>query len=493
MEQINDQLYSVDQIRQLEELAVKQYNISESQLMASAGLTAFNALQAHFPHAKSVVVIAGHGNNGGDGYVVARHAAQAGMTVRAYHIGSLDDLSQVAQASAADAQKAGVEFEPYVESINVQCDVVVDALLGIGLHGEVRGVYLDAINTINHCEAKVLSIDIPSGLEANTGAVLGASVRADLTVTFIGIKRGLLTGNAPGFIGELICDDLQIPQDAFKQIKANTVLLHPETLPARRRDAHKGAYGHVLVIGGDSGMSGAVQMAAEAALRIGAGLVSVATRQEHAIALNNNRPELMCHGVKKASDLTPLFERATVIVVGPGLGKQSFGKEMLEAVLQQDLPKVIDADALNLLAENPRQTANAVLTPHPGEAARLLEFDGGEQVQRNRFEAINRLQKSYDGVCVLKGAGTLIKADDDLVHLCRYGNPGMASGGMGDVLSGVIGGLIAQQLSLLEAAIKGVYIHAAAADKAADEGGERGLLAMDVVKELRFILNGLSK
>lgn len=490
---MEEHLYNVAQIRELERLAIEQYDIGESELMASAGLAAFKLLNERWPHAKSVVVFAGKGNNGGDGYVLAKHAKVAGLDVRVFHIGAVEDLNGVAKAAAVDAIKVGVACQPYDETLNIQCDVVVDALLGIGLQGDVRGDYVDAINTIKHIDAHVVSIDVPSGLDADTGALHGICLKADLTITFIALKQGLLTGNAPAYVGELFCDDLDIPGEAFKKVVATTQLIEPRHLKPRQRDAHKGDYGHVLVVGGDSGMSGAIQMAAEAAARIGAGLVSVATRQEHAIAISNSRPELMCHGVKKAADLEELFERATVIVVGPGLGKQSWGKEMLQAVLSTDHKKVIDADGLNLLAENPQETPNAVITPHPGEAARLLEFEDGNQVQRNRFEAINRLQKSYGGICVLKGAGTLIKGDDDMVHLCRYGNPGMASGGMGDVLSGVIGGLIAQGLSLLDAAISGVYIHSAAADKAAAQGGERGLLAMDVVKQLRSVVNGLTR
>jgi len=257
-------------------------------------------------------------------------------------------------------------------------------------------------------------------------------------------------------------------------------------LSPRPRDAHKGLFGHVLVVGGDYGMGGAVRMAGEAALRVGAGLVSVATRLEHVAGIIAGRPELMCHGVKSPKDLQKLLQRATVIALGPGLGQSMWSKKLFAALVKAKQPKILDADALNLLAQNPHKRKDWILTPHVGEAARLLNCSR-EKIQQDRLAAVKALQNKFGGVIILKGAGTLVLAAE--VKICKAGNPGMASGGMGDVLTGVIAGLLAQGLDLAQAAEMGVCIHAMAGDLAAQERGERGLLAMDLMFYLQQYAN----
>ncbi len=257
-------------------------------------------------------------------------------------------------------------------------------------------------------------------------------------------------------------------------------------LKPRDRDAHKGHFGHVLVVGGDYGFSGAACLAAEGALRVGAGLVSVATRAEHATMLNLARPELMCHAVSTFLTLKPILQRATMLVVGPGLGRTNWAKDLLEGVLQAELPLILDADGLNLLAENPVKKSNWILTPHPGEAARLLKTSA-EEIQRDRVAAVTRLQQHFGGWVILKGAGTLIAGPNEIA-ICHAGNPGMASGGMGDVLSGVLGGLAASGIPLADAAKLGALLHALAGDLAAKEG-ERGMIASDLMPYLRKLVN----
>jgi NAD(P)H-hydrate epimerase len=292
-----------------------------------------------------------------------------------------------------------------------------------------------------------------------------------------------------------VFDDLDVPPGVFLSATPSATRLEvgllSRLLPRRPRGAHKGRFGHVLVVGGDHGMTGAVRMAAEAAARSGAGLVSVATRPEHAAAIAAVRPELMCHGVDGAAQLHPLLERATVVAIGPGLGQSPWAQRLLGQVLDADLPLVVDADALNLLAREPHNRGRWVITPHPGEAARLLGT-AAAAVQADRFAAVEALADAFGGVAVLKGAGTLIRARGQVTYVCDAGNPGMASGGMGDVLTGVIAGLAAQGLDLEDAARAGVYAHAAAADAAARSGGERGLLALDLLPELRRLLNPLA-
>ncbi|MEN8133507.1 MAG: NAD(P)H-hydrate dehydratase, partial [Pseudomonadota bacterium] len=288
----------------------------------------------------------------------------------------------------------------------------------------------------------------------------------------------------------LYFDDLQVPAGVYETQTPAAQRIDPQRydglLRPRERNSNKGRFGHVLVIGGERGMSGAARMAGEAAARTGAGLVSVATRDCHASMLNLTVPELMVRGVESADALAPLLERATVIAIGPGLGQTEWSRSLLEAVLHLPHPMVVDADALNLLATDPRESDQWVLTPHPGEAARLLHCDT-ETIQSDRYAAAASLQQRYGGVCVLKGAGTLV-ASKERVAVCNTGNPGMASGGMGDVLTGVIAGLLAQGLSPVDAAELGVWVHGAAGDAAAAQG-ERGMLASDLFPHLRQRLN----
>lgn len=258
-------------------------------------------------------------------------------------------------------------------------------------------------------------------------------------------------------------------------------------LKPRPRHAHKGMYGHVLVVGGDYGYSGAARMAAEAALRVGAGLVSVATRPDLALTLNLARPEIMCHGISSDKALSGLLDKADVVIVGPGIGTSSWAKKLFSRVLKSKKPLIMDADALNILASKPVSYAHWILTPHPGEAARLLKTTI-EEIQQDRVLAIHKLQKKMGGVCVLKGEGSLILTPGETLAQCQAGNPGMATAGMGDILSGVIGGFVAQGFSLGDAAKCGVLIHAMAGDLAAKEG-ERGMLASDLLPYLRRLVN----
>lgn len=490
-----DPLYSIEQVKSIEKAAISG-ETTALDLMVHAGTAAYRTLHKLWPQAKKIAVFAGHGNNGGDGYILAKLVQHAGLDVVVYSIGDTSKLREPAAWAWHTAFHAEVPIIEYSPNITVDADIIVDALLGIGIEGPVREPYLSAINTINHSGKPVLALDIPSGLNADTGHHLGVVVDATATETFIGLKPGLFTAEGPAVAGQVFHDGLGIAQEKLADIvplyeKITTTDLTP-LLPKRSRSAHKGDFGHVLIIGGDCGMAGAVRMAAEAAARTGAGLTSIATKPDHADAIAAARPELMCHGINKPKELRPLIEKASVIVIGPGLGRQSWGESMWEAIEETKLPLVVDADALYHLSERPQHQLNWILTPHPGEAATLLGTETSI-IQNDRFTAAKKLQERFGGVAVLKGAGTLITDGIQPIAVCGMGNPGMASGGMGDVLSGIIGGLIAQGLSLSEAARLGVLIHSAAADRAALERGERGLLALDVVKKIRSIINGVAK
>lgn len=485
-------LYEINQVRALDRIAIQEFGIAGYTLMQKAGKAASDVLLEHWSKAKDIVIVCGKGNNAGDGYVIARLLHAKKLKIKVLYLCDPEKLTGDALIAAQACIKSGVDIKPFLPRDLSQADVIVDALLGTGLKGEVDGEFKLAIEAINSSKIAVLAVDIPSGLNADTGNPLGVAIKANLTITFVGRKQGLFTGRAKDFCGEIIFSNLDLPEEIYQRIAATAEILAlnelKKHLPRRKRTANKGAYGHVLVIGGDYGMAGAVRMAGEAAAKVGAGLTTVATRPEHVVAVSGICPELMCYGINNAEDLSKLIERATVIVIGPGLGNSSWSKELWQTAIISKKPKVVDADGLNLLAASYGKDENWILTPHPGEAGRLLNCSAAE-IQHDRFSAIKKIQKNYNGVCVLKGAGSLILGNNNKIGVCTLGNPGMASGGMGDILSGIIGGLLAQGLSLEIAACFGVMIHAQAGDFAALEHGERGLLATDLLAYLQKLVN----
>jgi len=487
MQNLPIKLYRAAQVRELDRIAIQERGIPGFELMSRAGHEVFLRLKKHWPDALSVAVFCGSGNNAGDGYVVARLALDAGLKVCVYAISNPEKLNGdalVAYRKYREAHGAVVLFQ---SERTIIADVLVDALLGTGLDRPVTGFYAEAIQSINAHPAPVVAVDIPSGLNADTGNVMGCAIKAVCTVTFIGLKQGLFTGQAPEYCGEIYYAQLSVPDDVFTGFDAAATRVVKVPLPRRKRDTHKGHCGHVLIVGGELGYSGAALMAGEAALRVGSGLVSIATRAGHSGLLNLHRPELMCHGVETSEQLSELLAKVDVVVVGPGLRQSDWAKSLFHAAISSGKPTVVDADGLNLLAAAPTAKPHWVLTPHPGEAARLLNC-ATAAIQNDRFAAALSLQANYGGVTVLKGAGTLIASEHQLA-VSNTGNPGMASGGMGDVLSGVIAGLLAQGLSLRDAAQQGVYIHGLAADLATEKCGERGLLASDLMPYIRQLVN----
>jgi hydroxyethylthiazole kinase-like uncharacterized protein yjeF len=484
-------LFRAAQVREMDRIAIEDMGIPGRLLMERAGTAVFQALSERWPVASRLIAVCGLGNNGGDGYVTARLAREAGMAVTVLQVGDLFRVRGDAMQALEDLCAAGVEPQPFDAEAVMDGEVIVDALFGTGLDREVTGPWRMAIEAMNHAGLPVVAVDIPSGLHADTGRILGAATRGALTVTFVGAKQGLFTGDGPDCCGMIAFDGLQIPGDALAAVRPSAFrLTYPglsRLLQPRHRAAHKGEFGHVVIIGGDFGMSGAVRLAGEAALRVGAGLVTVATRGVHAATVSAGRPELMCHGVEDTAALHRLLSKASVVAIGPGLGQASWGRTMLKGVLETRLPLVVDADALNLLAREPVHRGNWILTPHPGEAGRLLGCSSG-QIQADRFAAVAALTGRFGGVCVLKGAGTLIFDNNGAVDICCAGNPGMASGGMGDVLTGVAAGLMAQGMGLEDAARLGVCLHAQAGDDAAREG-ERGMIAGDLIGQLRALVN----
>ncbi len=483
----------------MDRIAIEDLGIPGYTLMQRAGSAAVRAARVRFPDARRWQVLCGSGNNGGDGYVVARLAAEEGIAASVVTLVDPATLSGDAATAYADFKAAGGTVAPWAGELDADAQLLVDAILGRGLERDVGGVFADAVKAINAHPAAVHAMDIATGINGDSGRVMGSAVKATLTTTFVALKSGLFLGAGPTHCGEVNLARLDIGAAALAAIPAtyrriNSELLG-ELLAPRARDAHKGDFGHVLVVAGAPGMPGAASLCGEATLRVGAGRVSLATHPEHAAAIAAARPELMCHGVHGADDLSKLLESADIVAFGPGLGQSDWARE-LYAVLRADArPAVWDADALNLLAqEAAQQTAqesgiakNRIVTPHPGEAATLLGCDSAA-VQRDRPAALAALAERYGGVAVLKGAGTLVSDSSGAPFVCASGNPGMAAPGMGDVLAGVIAALLGQGLSLTLAAAVGVELHARAGDLAA-KSGERGLLASDLIFALRAVAN----
>lgn len=484
-------LYSVAAVREIDRTTIEDHGVPGYTLMTRAGEAALREATQRYPNARRWQIVCGAGNNGGDGYVVARLASQQGIAVSALALVDPETLTGDAATAWGDFVAEGGVVSPWSGELDPEADLLVDAVLGSGLERDVGGDFAAAVAAFNQHAAPVLALDIPTGINGDTGAVMGCAVKADLTVTFVGLKQGLYLGEAPGYCGRIRFAGLEIPEGYYADIDVSYRRIDAQflenVLGPRARAAHKGDFGHVLVVGGGEGMPGAVRLAGEAALRAGAGRVSIATHPSHAAIIVASRPELMSHAVSSPSDLEPLLAKADVIAFGPGLGQSDWARALYEFLANDSRPAVWDADALNLLAASPTSAPKRVITPHPGEAATLLGT-GAADIQADRPAALAALAEKYGGVAVLKGAGTLISSSTKAAALCTSGNPGMASPGMGDVLTGIIAAFVAQGLDLETAAAAGVEAHAHAGDHAAS-GGERGLIASDLLDELRAVLN----
>lgn len=493
MKPLKQSLYLTKHIRFCERKALDELPEADDVLMLRAGRAAFNTLKKLYPDVRTVAIFCGGGNNAGDGYVLAKCLHQHAYAVTVYQCRNIDNLPPPAKRAALAAIAIGVPCQGFIDTFDSDIDLVVDALLGIGIKDQVHGLIAQAITTINDSELPVLSIDIPSGLNANTGQVLGVAINASVTVTFIAYKIGMFTLDGPDHCGKIVCHHLEIDHYLESIIPAAKTLdqtIFCNTIAPRQKNSHKGCYGHVLVIGGGIGMPGATFLTAFAAFRIGAGSVSIATLPEHAQNMLPMLPETMIYPVKGVEDLLPLLTQATIVVIGPGLGEDQWANSLFQATLSAQLPLVIDASALRLLALQPQHDDNWILTPHPGEAASLLATTV-KDIQSDRCQSAHLIQQRFGGSVVLKGVGSIITSGTDETYLCTAGNPGMASAGMGDVLSGVIGGLLAQGMRLTDAAKLGVWLHAKAADNATLHHGERGLIASDLMPYLRREINKL--
>jgi hydroxyethylthiazole kinase-like uncharacterized protein yjeF len=556
-QRLNLSLFSTEQVRELDRIVIEETGVTGYELMQRAGRFSYDTLKKTWLDVTEICVFCGSGNNAGDGYVLAKLAAMDKKTVSVVNCFNPEKLKGDAKRVYQDLLATDVKpinerienchrFLNTFDGIRLEPKfVIVDAIFGTGLKRNIDDDYLiDLIESINcyytefdnPLRGQVLSIDIPSGLNADTGSVMGAAIKATVTATFMGTKKGMLTNDGPDYSGKIVFDRLDIQYESYKSLARNLGEAHARILNLgdyitqwdrdytrlysltnflilRKRNSHKGNFGHVLIIGGDEGYLGASQLAAQAAMRVGAGLVSVATRKSHAAQLSIAVPEIMCHGVETLDELMPLIKRANVIAIGPGLGQSEWAKLLFARVLESDLPIIIDADALNLLSEEEQSSPNWVITPHPGEASRLLKTDV-DAIQSDRFQSAKMLHEKYQGPVVLKGCGSIVADSRGNLFVCDVGNPGMSSGGMGDVLTGTIAGFIAQGIEMDEATYRdwnripdeddadvigdatklGVLMHAYAADLAAGSM-ERGLMATDLMPYLRKLANypGISR
>jgi hydroxyethylthiazole kinase-like uncharacterized protein yjeF len=500
MKNLPDNLYSVDSVVRLEQIAINQFGIPAYELMKRAGDAVFQVLKTKYPQHKKILVLCGAGNNAGDGYVVASLAKQAGFTVRVI---SLIDPASLKNEALLAYQDWLSFAENTVADISLldEADIIVDALLGTGLKREVSGEWAQWIIAVNHSIKPVISVDIPSGLIADTGVISAHAIQADVTVSFIGLKQGMFTAQANDVCGEIIFNDLALADDVYSHVEADARLIKTidySLLPKRKASSHKGKFGHVLIAGGNSGMPGAVILAATAALRTGAGLVTIITAKDNLVAISSAVPEAMVRTCDIGS-LAEVFAAALVnsvthIAVGMGLGQDDWSLEILRYCVRLNKPMLVDADALNLIAQHNINIKSAlVVTPHPGEAARLLSQEtplSSSDIQQNRFDAVKKLHLLFNDsetcVVVLKGSGTLI-FDGQTIKVCSSGNAAMAAPGMGDVLSGIVIALLAQGIKVSDAAELGVCLHASAAQSVTRDK-TRGLLASDVVNALPALL-----
>ncbi len=502
------------QMRECDRITIEQLGLPGMVLMENASrAVAENAIEmlGGMGPGSRVIVFCGKGNNGGDGFAVARYLLSAGADIIVYLLGDQESLSGDAALNCQLFKRLGgvlrgVKHNKDLPASDIYCDLIVDGLLGTGFKGKTRGLYADAIKNINSIKAPVISIDIPSGVNGDDGQVEGVAIIADRTVTFGLIKCGLLFSPGRELTGKLVTADIGIPTQVVEDRKIDCCLIDADdvkqTIPLRHPSAHKGDVGHVYILAGSPGMTGAAALCAEGAMRCGAGLTAVGTPASLNSVMETKLTEAMTHPLPNTKDgnlssagLSQIAERldwADVLAIGPGLGLHDETAELLKGVLKiVKTPIVIDADALNILAKHPNLLdnlpANCVLTPHPGEFTRLTGISVKE-LFNNRTKIVAEAASKWNATVVLKGSPTISASLEGKTFINPTGNAGMATGGTGDVLTGVIAGLIAQGVQPVAAAWTGAYLHGKAGDRAADEMGQHGLIASDIVDCLPAVI-----
>jgi len=508
---------SAESMRNAEKLAIEMFGVPGLRLMEAAGSNCADVIFSEFGGDKSlrVAIFAGKGNNGGDGYVIARYLQRQGWQVRIFVMANRDDIAGDAAANLDLLEKETVTFcsEPghlgrYAHEVHA-ADILVDALFGIGFKSGIQGVYAEAVELINSSGKPVVAVDIPSGVDSSTGRVPGVAVHADLTVTFAFAKSGHVLYPGAEFTGRLKVVDIGLPDEVFATVEGFEFLDDEAIRPfLRKRDrcAHKGDYGHCLIVAGSTGKTGAASLTANSAVRTGSGLVTLAIPASLNPILEVKTTEAMTlpladsgkgfFGENHAGEVLRALSGKNAVAVGPGVALNPETAALIRRLVKEiPLPMVIDADGLNAVSENVsvllrKKSDCVILTPHPGEMSRLSGMSVGE-IEADRIAAARDFAGKY-GVCVvLKGARSVIAAPDGRIAINGSGNPGMASGGMGDVLTGIIVSLLGQRYSAFDACRAGVFLHGYAADLVADEKGEIGISAMDVQERIPLALKKL--
>ena len=509
---------TAEQMQELDRKSIEVFRIPSIVLMENAGRGATEAILNAFPGTqKKVAIIAGKGNNGGDGFVIARHLLNRGIAVKIFLLTDPKSLRGDAEINFNIFQHMKGEVIPVPSSKDYQkvrksleyFDLLIDGIFGTGLDAEVRGYYREVIDHLNTLQKPIVAIDIPSGLDANKGKPLGTSIRASLTVTFGLPKVGHLISPGFDYVGILKVVDIGIPKKLVEDEKIQTHLLEAENIRRwlsipRRPNTHKGDYGHLLVIAGSVGKTGAAAMACEAALRMGAGLVTLAIPKSLNAIMEVKLTEVMTEplpetprqtlSLRAFNAILRLCENKRAVVIGPGLGTYKETQSLVVKLMKTlDLPIILDADGLTSIASQSKTLTTLkkplILTPHPGEMARIIGSTPKE-VQEDRIGISRDFSQSQRLYLVLKGHRTLIATPQGEVFINPTGNPGLASGGTGDVLTGMIGGLICQGFDILPSLQASIYLHGLAGDQVAQELGEKSLIATDIIKKIPALLQG---
>jgi len=510
---------TAEQMQELDRKSMEVYRIPGIVLMENAGRGAAEVITKTFPdiQKKKIAIVAGKGNNGGDGFVIARHLLNQRISVKVFLLTDPRSLRGDAETNFNIFHRMKGEVIPVPSSKDYQkikkslenFDLLIDGIFGTGLDAEVRGYYREVIDHLNTLQKPIVAIDIPSGLDANKGKPLGTAIRASLTVTFGLPKVGHLISPGLDYVGLLKVIDIGIPRRLVEEEKIQTHLLEHEEIRRwlsipRRPDTHKGDYGHLLVIAGSVGKTGAAAMACEAALRVGAGLVTLAIPKSLNSIMEVKLTEVMTEPLPETPKQTlslrafnailHLCENKKAVIIGPGIGTYKETQSLvLKLIKTLDLPIILDADGLTSLAVQPKTLLATkqplILTPHPGEMARLIRSTAKE-VQEDRIGISRNFSQSHRVYLILKGHRTLIATPKGEIFINPTGNPGLASGGTGDVLTGMIGGLICQGFEILPSLQISVYLHGLAGDDVAQELGEKSLIATDIIKKIPTLLQG---
>ncbi len=511
-------LVTAKQMQNIDRETIKSFGVQGQVLMENAGKGAVDMFIKVFPdiRSKRVSILAGRGNNGGDAFVMARYLMEKDIAIQIFLLSTKDKVAGDAKSNlilfeklAAENLKDGVIEIPDTESFErlkdkvINCDIFIDGIFGTGLNSDVRGVFKDVIETVNSLSKPVFSIDIASGLNSDTGKVMGVAIKSYATATFAFAKIGHIIHPGKELTGELEIIDIGIPRFIANKENPSVNLIEEKSVQAifnfkaRKPNSHKGSYGHLLLVAGSTGKTGAAALAANAAMASGAGLVTLAVPESINSTIEPQVTETMTfplpenqrgHISHTALNLIikNLVKDKQVVAVGPGLGIDDSTIRVVHGMVEEiDLPMVIDADGLNAVATNPYilkgRKSPTILTPHPGEMSRLTG-KATIQIQENRVETSSIFAIDFNVIVVLKGASTIIALPDGTVYICPTGNPGMASGGMGDVLTGIISGFIAQGFKPSEAAVAGVYTHGLCGDILAKRRGAFGFVASDIIK-----------